>query len=168
MSEYVSTIFCRKKFFWALPSEKTGKKQKNRKKLPFFDINSTINEKWNHVWMFWVNRKQELIKTQFFTKNCDVWSTFWNLIPDFRLKFWGFCPPSSTFRPLNGNSTLLKSKIFAFSSSKNLWGLLGDSESLQVLLWYYTGVWEWVVGPKIGQNSKKMPIFDIKSALNQN
>ena len=35
--------------------------------------------------------------------------------------------------PLNGNSTLLKSKIFAFSSSKNLWGLLGDSESLQVL-----------------------------------
>ena len=40
-----------KKFFDPLPQRKQAKKQKNRKKWPFFDIKSTINEKWNHVWL---------------------------------------------------------------------------------------------------------------------
>ena len=112
------------------------------KKLLFFDIKSAINQKYKQIWKFLVISRQELNKIQFFTKNWDNWSTFRNFILDFRLKFRGFCPPNSTFWHLNDIFTLLKSKILAFSGSKNLWRLLGDSWPLQVLLWYYTGVWE--------------------------
>ena len=104
--------------------------------------------------MFFVNSEQELIKTQFFTKNCDVWSTFQDFIFDFMLNFWGFCPLNSTFRHLKGISTSHKSKMNTFSGSTNLWRLLGKYEPLHLLLWYYAGVWKCVEGPKIGQKSK--------------
>ena len=35
----------------------------------FFDIKSTISEKWNHIWLFRVNKIQEPIKKQIFTNN---------------------------------------------------------------------------------------------------
>ena len=164
--------------FWVLASTffilygglKVSRGSKNWSKLQkllFFDIKSVINKKYKQIWKFLVISRQELNKIQFFTKNWDNWSTFRNFILDFRLKFRGFCPPNSTFWHLNDIFTLLKSKILAFSGSKNLWRLLGDSWPLQVLLRYYTGVWEWVGGLKIGQKLKKLLFFDIKSAINQ-
>ena len=117
----------KKTFLTPHHGENRPENRKLFKKLPFFYIKSTIDEKKKLVCMFWVNSKEELIKTQFFTKNYGVWSSFQNFTTNFRSKFLGFCPQSSTFGHYNGISTSLKSIMKAFSGSKSLWMLLGES-----------------------------------------
>ena len=120
-------FWSKKNFLTLYLGENRPKNGKILKKWPFFDIKSKIDEKKKHVCMFWVNSKEELIKTQYFTKNHGVWSSFQNFIPNFRSKFWGFCPRSSIFGHFKGISKSRKSIMKAFSGSKNLWMLLGDS-----------------------------------------
>ena len=59
----------------------------------------------------------------------------------FQVKFFRFCPRSSTFGHFKVISTSRKQEMTTFSGSISLWRVLGDSGLIQVLLWCYRGSW---------------------------
>ena len=84
----------------------------------------------------------------------------------FQVKILRFLPPSSTFGHLNGISILLKSKIMAFSGSKNLWRLC---EILSPYKYFFDTIRgsESEQGVQKLVKLQKLPFFNIKSAINK-